>query len=500
VNQEAVTEKGLELENREARMNISKVAHMVCTGLFGVIFFISPASSADWYADPVNPLWEWPHRQKIVINPDGTLVPSRQNDFPVLVKITDPANPIFGTARPDGDDILFTLGDKITKIPHELTLFRDTVQEEMVAWVRIETLGTGPTTIYMYYGCAGASSQENAAGVWDTGFKMVTHLNETAGGSGAVKDSTCNSNHATNGGSYPQPPIFGAPGSLGNGVQFHGGGMWASYGGHISAPHNSSLDITGPFTVEAWIKAKGSDNYLMIVDKYYGNSTKSYGFTFYMVGGAQGKGRIRLSTYGGSVHDNLVGGRTDLQTDTWHHVAGVFDGANMHLYVDGVLDTTKASVLSPASTADGLSIGKRTCGWGGYSPFMGTIDEVRLSDTGRSADWIRTCYENQSSPATFLAFFPEEEGVPFEVAVGVISWDEIEVTGAPFEGAQMTILVDSDSDSGEPVFFQGGCAGGGQSRPGGFAAWLFFGIAWLVLLCRIRKVPSTRLRPHSSRC
>jgi hypothetical protein len=379
--------------------------------------------------------------------------------------------------------------------------------------------------------------------------------------------------------------------------------------------------------VEAWVKAKGSDNYLMIVDKYYGNGTKSYGFTFYMVGGALGKGRIRLSTYGGSVHDNLVGARTDLQTDTWHHVAGVFDGANMHLYVDGVLDATKASVLSPVSTGDDLSIGKRTCGWGGYSPFLGTIDEVRLSDTGRSADWIRTCYENQSSPARFLAFFPEEEGDPFEVAVGAntpeaatveaplndlpmlqvrltaasdqgaivtalsfvstgtgdvsygvtarlyldmngdglvspkdpevgfadfdevdgsinfnglmlgmqpgisvhllvaydfeakvkegtygvklvdpmdveatgaISLCEIEVTGTPFEGADMTIWV--DSDSGEPVFFQGGCAGGGQSRPGGFAAWLFFGIAGLFLLRGNRKVLSTRIRPHSSRC
>jgi len=33
--------------------------------------------------------------------------------------------------------------------------------------------------------------------------------------------------------------------------------------------------------------------------------------------------------------------------------------------------------------------------------FPGIIDEVRISDTARSAAWIKACYENQNSPSTF---------------------------------------------------------------------------------------------------
>src|SRR5262249_18045786 len=40
--------------------------------------------------------------------------------------------------------------------------------------------------------------------------------------------------------------------------------------------------------------------------------------------------------------------------------------------------------------------------------FKGAIDEVRVSSTARSSDWIKTEYNNQSSPGTFMSTGAEE--------------------------------------------------------------------------------------------
>jgi hypothetical protein len=44
--------------------------------------------------------------------------------------------------------------------------------------------------------------------------------------------------------------------------------------------------------------------------------------------------------------------------------------------------------------------------------FNGTLDEIRISNTARSADWLKTEYNNQSSPSTFYSFGTETSGIP----------------------------------------------------------------------------------------
>ena len=65
-------------------------------------FFLLVATSAHaaWY----NP--SWPYRQKITIL--SSVTTGTFTNFPYLVKITDPANPVFANAQASGNDILFT--------------------------------------------------------------------------------------------------------------------------------------------------------------------------------------------------------------------------------------------------------------------------------------------------------------------------------------------------------------------------------------------------------
>jgi hypothetical protein len=77
----------------------------------------------------------------------------------------------------------------------------------------------------------------------------------------------------------------------------------------------------------------------------------------------------------------------------------------MTTYVDGVATETvdiSAFATTPIGSESNLLIGKSK--WGLY--MTGALDEVRLSNTIRSADWMLTEYYNQKSPSTFYALGP----------------------------------------------------------------------------------------------
>src|SRR5439155_12145536 len=62
----------------------------------------------------------------------------------------------------------------------------------------------------------------------------------------------------------------------------------------------------------------------------------------------------------------------------WHHVAGVFDGSQLRVYLDGLQDGTKASTFAPTSGTTNLEVG--ISGANAFViPFNGLIDEVRVS-------------------------------------------------------------------------------------------------------------------------
>ena len=76
------------------------------------------------------------------------------------------------------------------------------------------------------------------------------------------------------------------------------------------------------------------------------------------------------------MYDSLLG-NTVLSTGVWHHVAGVYDGSQLRLYVDGVLDGSMTAVQGLGPGIGDLIIGARATG-GNYF-FNGQIDEARVT-------------------------------------------------------------------------------------------------------------------------
>ncbi len=91
----------------------------------------------------------------------------------------------------------------------------------------------------------------------------------------------------------------------------------------------------------------------------------------------------------------------------------------MKLYYDGAPTATGTDSRTLSNAID-FHIGAS----GDLSPgnwFSGIIDEVRISNTNRSADWILTEYNNQKTPATFH-YYATEESAPPESGSQLFTW------------------------------------------------------------------------------
>jgi len=145
--------------------------------------------------------------------------------------------------------------------------------------------------------------------------------------------------------------------SLGSGFNFHG---------------------TSPFTIEAWINPVTTD-YRIIVGRF--NAGVAGQWLFFLSGG-------RLSLHREIAPFSVTGGRL-LSLNTWHHVVGTYDGSNMRLFLNGVLDGGPRASGSVSSNIIEVFIGSRLSGGISADHFNGLIDEVRIYNRALSASEVR---------------------------------------------------------------------------------------------------------------
>lgn len=89
----------------------------------------------------------------------------------------------------------------------------------------------------------------------------------------------------------------------------------------------------------------------------------------------------------------------------WHHLAGVYNGSSIKLFVDGVLTAERpGSGAIQTNNVDVTISGFQK----GTARFRGVISEVRISDIARNDDWIKTGYRNLVNPAGFIRAGQEE--------------------------------------------------------------------------------------------
>ena len=347
--------------------------------LYGTDFFGNnyPGSSASWYGS------SWSYRKKITIN--HTKVADSLTDFPVLISTT--SNDLSSKAQSNGNDILFTQSDGITKLNHEIESYTSSTGA-LVAWVKTNLSSTTDTVLYMYYGNSGASDQQNTTSVWDSNYAAVYHLRESGF---TYYDSTAYHNNIT-AGVIPTRSTGGI-------------GYWQLFDGtsnYLTIPAGAGL--TGAFTLEAIVKAQSTSTSEVVFGYNRTDYSNSPGLS---LGFSLASNAIFIGHAG--LQKSLSPASLYMATGTTYWWSNAHPSTStITFYINGADQTANygdTTYFNNSSTY--YTIGARN--YGGYGLFWnGYIDEVRISSTTRSAAWISTSYNSQNSPLTFMTFGSEE--------------------------------------------------------------------------------------------
>jgi len=170
----------------------------------------------------------------------------------------------------------------------------------------------------------------------------------------------------------------------------------------VDCGNDSTLQPAAEFTVSAWVKNPSSLNDSQnAVRKEY----------VYALGGgwSTGKTGFYIYTSGGSW---LYSGdsTTDINDGNWHHIVGVYNGSDLLIYVDGVLENTNnIGSITLNSNTNNLYIGSKS-GAGEY--WSGPINEPRIYDRALSAEEIRRNMLNYHNPSKngLVGWWRLEEG------------------------------------------------------------------------------------------
>ena len=101
-----------------------------------------------------------------------------------------------------------------------------------------------------------------------------------------------------------------------------------------------------------------------------------------------------------------------LKTRSWSHVAGVYDGQTVRLFINGIETGRSAATGSRLTNTLPLVVGGDVAADGTMtSPFEGRLEEVRLSKVARYTQDFSPPERHSSDPETMLL-------LPCDVAVG----------------------------------------------------------------------------------
>jgi len=343
---------------------------------------ITHKASAGWYSS------SWTYRKLITFN-DG-LIDGTLKNFPVLISITD--TDLKNDAQPDGDDIFFVDYYNDNKLHHEIERYNSTTGE-LIVFVNMTKISSSYNKVYMYYGNATCVSQQNVTNTWDSNYVGVWHFNETTG---TQYDSTAYDNDIDTFNVVKQGT---ASGIIGGTNEYDGAGDY------ITCPTSDSLNVTDAITMECWFNMDGepSDSpYPRIISKGYDGAyeiSPVYPPQYVDVG-------IKLG-----VNWRIYYLWTVLfSNNTWCHCTVTYTNDVTHAlrgYLNGDLKETQTSYSGAIATSSyPLTIGNRPNDY--IRGFDGEIDEVRISNIARNNSWIKTTYNCQNNPASFVTVGGEE--------------------------------------------------------------------------------------------
>jgi len=401
----------------------------------------------------------WGKRVKLTI--DQNDIDSTLSNHPVLVYLSNSSSGRFNEdvsfifdglqSYDNRKKIAVTTSDKITQCYVEIQRWDD-ANEQAWLWVKVPVVNsTADTDLYLYYdkdhadntAYVGDPDSTAAENVWDSGFKGVWHMDESGDGTlDEYKDSTQYNNHGQGGEGNASYIPTRTTGPIGYGQDFNDD--------LVDCGNDTSLDITGnQITLECWIRYPSATHEAMGPLNHKGWNN---GYRIVML---ENSTRVRFQLPGAT--HNLQASQ-GISTNTWHYIAAVYNGSKMMIHIDGAKDAwdlNKTDNILPSSPERDFWIGHGDQPKGVYwsYPWVGQVDEVRISDTGRNAAWIKATY--QSGIDDLLDYGTEEIGVLYDfkyysdwTGTPDLEWTDVKVGENPLTEWRSSYTLEANDPTG----------------------------------------------------
>jgi Concanavalin A-like lectin/glucanases superfamily len=227
-----------------------------------------------------------------------------------------------------------------------------------------------------------------------------------------------------NPGTYNGPPALGAASLIGTDLTDSAVGFDGA-GDDVRVGQSGSLDITGPVTVEAFIKptslpAAGSVRSIVAKTGSYALvlNGPTVEFTLVQLGVSR-----RLQAPAGTI---AAGGA--------YAVVGTYDGATQRLYVNGRLVASAALTGATDVTINGV----RIASWDGTQQFFaGTIDEAAIYNKALSATQVAAHFTASQLPL----------GVPSALTATGVSVSQVDLNWTDNAGAETAQVLQRSTDA-----------------------------------------------------
>lgn len=217
----------------------------------------------------------------------------------------------------------------------------------------------------------------------DTNWTSVSMLLHGDGTNGAQNntfiDSSSNNFSITRNGSATQ----GAVNPFGSVAPYttNGDGGSAYFSGsadYLSLASNSAFNFgSNNFTVEFWIQTSQTTSNATLVNREWGSSPYTGGWTIQLNGSASAAMSIFWADFSTSTAF-MVASTTSYRDNAWHHVAWVRNGSSFVLYLDGVSVATATNATAFGSNANQLTIANDQTFGAGARTYAGNISNLRI--------------------------------------------------------------------------------------------------------------------------
>lgn len=314
-------------------------------------------------------------------------------DFPALVKLSESIVDFdYGDFKlANGGDLRFALEDG-TILPSEIDTWDETGTS--LVWVKVPALEKD-AKIFVYYGNE-TPEEVSAADVWNDGYAAVYHLGESAL---PMKESGARATDFT--ASEGNGIVFAADGAIGKGVNFVATGTTRG----LKALDHDKLDGFAAMTVEIWTY-QATHATVAIVDKRagYDNDTA---WQMYDGNGPTTFGICSTPTGKGAVNVNII----NPPLNAWNYQVYTYDSTLSSARTKGYLNGAYVNSNNSQSGAVRASAAPLWLGIfqsGDNRNFPGKVDELRISNVARSADWIKAGYDTVNADG-FLTYGPAKD-------------------------------------------------------------------------------------------